>query len=427
MWFHSQIARARRKSFLPFDTGRSRQVGKFGWFMRTKNGMNRRLFLKWTNLVGLTAWFPSATQSGLVPMQTANATRPRDSSQSKELPSPETILLKDYRPTSIYKIPTTKIDKAKYPIIDMHSHPYAKTAQQIDEWIKNMDEVGVRKTIILTMATGAEFDDVYLKYSKYPDRFEVWCGLDLSAHDKPGFGTAAIKELERCRQVGARGVGELHDKGGGLSSGKSKAPGMHPDDTRMDALWERCADLGLPISLHVADPIWMYQKMDNTNDGLMNAYHWRLDNKSNIVGLSGMIDILEHTLVRHRRTTFIACHFANLDYDLARLGEMFERNPNLYADISARYAETAPIPRFASKFYEKYAERLVYGTDMGFDKPMYRVTFRVLESLDEHFYETEQFGYHWSLNGFGLSGDTLKRVYHANAAKLLALRADHTG
>jgi predicted TIM-barrel fold metal-dependent hydrolase len=101
---------------------------------------------------------------------------------------------------------------------------------------------------------------------------------------------------------------------------------------------------------------------------------------------------------------------------------VLDRNPNLYADISARYAETAPIPRFASQFYAKHADRLVYGTDMGFDKEMYRVTFRILESLDEHFYEFEQFSYHWALNGFGLSDEILKSVYHDNAAKLLAGR-----
>ena len=395
--------------------------------MGMKNEVNRRLFLKWANLVGLAAWFPAAAESSPIPMQDAKPAHPGEASQTKEVRSPETILLKDYRPKSIYKIPVTEIDKAKYPIIDMHSHPYAKTAQQIEEWVKTMDEVGVQKTVILTMAIGAEFDEIYRKYSKYPERFEMWCGLDLSGYNKPGFGPAAVKELERCRQAGARGVGEIHDKGSGLVAGKSKAPGMHPDDERMDAVWEKCGELGMPISLHVADPIWMYQKMDKTNDGLMNAYHWRLDNKPNIVDLPGMVDILERTASRHRKTTFVACHFANLDYDLARLGETFERNPNLYADISARYAETAPIPRFAAKFYEKYAGRLVYGTDMGFDKPMYRVTFRILESQDEHFYEIEQFDYHWSLNGFGLSDETLKQVYQGTATKLLGARSEHGG
>jgi predicted TIM-barrel fold metal-dependent hydrolase len=383
--------------------------------------MNRRSFLKLANLAGLAAGLPSSAAFG-VTAQEAKHDSTANAPDALKAGSPETILLKDYRPESIYKIPVTKIAKAKFPIIDMHSHPYAKTATAIEEWVKNMDEVGIEKTLILTMTTGAEFDEIYRKYAKYPDRFEMWCGFDFTGYDKPGFGPAAVKELERCRQAGARGVGEIHDKGQGLRSGKSKTAGMHPDDARMDSLWEKCGELGMPISLHVADPIWMYQKMDQHNDGLMNAYSWRLDNQPDIVGLSGMVDIFERTLARHRNTTFIACHFMNLDYDLGRLGEVLEQNPNLYADIAARYAETAPIPRFAAQFYEKHADRLVYGTDMGVNKSMYRVTFRILESLDEHFYETDQFSYHWSLNGFGLSDAILKQVYHDNAARLLASR-----
>ena len=135
-----------------------------------------------------------------------------------------------------------------------------------------------------------------------------------------------------------------------------------------------------------------------------------------------MIDILERTVKKHSNTTFMACHFANLDYDLARLGQVLERHPNLYADIAARYAETAPIPRFSAKFYAKYADRLLYGTDMGFEKEMYRVTFRVLETSDEHFYEHGMFGYHWSLNGFGLPDEILRKVYRTNAEKILNSR-----
>jgi predicted TIM-barrel fold metal-dependent hydrolase len=69
-------------------------------------------------------------------------------------------------------------------------------------------------------------------------------------------------------------------------------------------------------------------------------------------------------------------------------------------------------------FYEKYQDRLLYGTDMGFDPSMYRITFRILETEDEHFYETEQFGYHWALHGFGLPDDVLRKLYRDNAAKL---------
>ena len=374
--------------------------------------MNRRSFLKSANAAGLALALPSSTF----------AEETKSPSAPTAAPNPKAILLKDYRPRSIHKVPVTHIDKAKFPIIDMHSHPEPKTDAEINTWLKNMDAVGVEKTIVLTMTTGKPFDEINAKYSKHPDRFEIWCGLDFSGHNTSSFPDSAVKELARCHDAGAKGIGEIHDKGQGLRSGKSTAPGLHPDDPRVDAIWEKAAELRMPISLHVADPIWMYQPMDKHNDGLMNAYEWRLDNQPNIVKLPGMIDILERTATRHRNTTFVACHFANLDYDLAHLGEVFDRNPNLYADISARYAETAPIPRFAAQFYGKYSERLVYGTDMGYDTSMYRITFRILESQDEHFYEIDQFGYHWPLNGLGLSDEILQRVYHDNAAKLLRSR-----
>jgi uncharacterized protein len=383
--------------------------------------MKRRSFLK---TVGAASLAVGVTPAWSVP-HSADQQAPNSSSSDAQKPeqaSPEKILLKDYRPKSLYKIPITEVPKAKFPIIDMHSHAYAKTPEEIAEWVRNMDEVGIEKTILLTETSRQEFTDAQRKFAAYPGRFEIWCGFDYTGYDQPGFGPEAIRALERCHQAGAGGVGELHDKGKGLVSSSVNAFGMHPDDSRMDSLFERCGQLGLPVSIHVADPIWMYEPMDNTNDGLMNAFHWRLDNQPDIVGHSGMIDILERTVKKHSNTTFMACHFANLDYDLVRLGQVLERHPNLYADISARYAETAPIPRFAAKFYAKYADRLLYGTDMGFEKEMYRVTFRVLETWDEHFYEHEMFGYHWSLNGFGLPDEILRKVYRTNAEKILNSR-----
>ena len=334
---------------------------------------------------------------------------------------PPTLLLKDYDPVSLYKIPATDVKKAKFPAIDMHSHAYAKSDAEIKQWIENMNRVGIQKTVILTELAGPEFDEVYRKFAKYPDRFEVWCGLLFAGYDKPGYTEAAVKELVRCRQLGAKGVGELHDKGQGMAFGKTFAFGMHPDDPRLAPVFAKCGALGMPVSIHVADPIWMYQKMDRHNDGLMNAWEWRLDNQPNIVNLPGMVEHLERLVQKQRDTTFIACHLVNLDYDLDHLGEVLDRNPNLHADISARYAETAATPRAAAAFYAKHANRLVYGTDMGMTESMYRTTFRILESNDEHFY-SNLFGYHWYLNGFHLPDEVLRTVYQDNAATLLAKR-----
>jgi predicted TIM-barrel fold metal-dependent hydrolase len=343
---------------------------------------------------------------------------------AEEGPAPEKLLLKDFHPQSVYRVPQTNVFKARYPAIDMHAHVYARTPERVAEWVRLMDETGVQKVIILTMATGAQFDKIHALYAKYPDRFEVWCGFDYTGYDKPGFGPAAVQELERCYKAGARGVGELGDKGRGLFYCKPAARDMHLDDPRMDPLLEKCAELKMPVNIHVGDPYWMYLPMDAKNDGLMNAFSWRLDNQPGIVDLEGMVDILDRAVGRHPKTTFVACHFANCSYNLTRLGELFDKHPNLYADISARYAETAAIPRFAGQFYEKYQDRLVYGTDMSASGDTYRLTFRILESADEHFYAWSHSSYHWPLYGLALPDGVLAKVYRDNALKIIQTRPD---
>ena len=341
--------------------------------------------------------------------------------QQATAPGIDQLTLAHYRPVSVYHIPVTRIQKASFPVIDMHSHDYAESREEIDLWVETMKEAGIERTVILSKETGAGFDSVVSKYAGYPEQFEIWCGIDYTGYDTdPDWTRHAIEELERCHGLGAKGVGELGDKGEGLVySEPTKAYGLHMDDRALEPVWKRCAELGMPVNIHVAEPIWMYEPMDSTNDGLMNAWEWRVDmTKENRLNHQELMQTLENVVTRNPNTTFIACHFANCSYDLEILGAMLDRHPNLWADISARYAETAPIPRHVKAFYEKYQDRLLYGTDMGMDSQMYAVTFRILESEDEHFYETGQFGYHWALNGFGLPPGVLERVYKKNADKL---------
>ena len=331
---------------------------------------------------------------------------------------PDQVLLKDYQPRSIFKVPQTQVQKARYRIIDMHSHDYAPRGGGVDQWVRNMDAVGVEKTIILSGATGEKFNQVLARYKKYPDRFEVWCGLDFTGFDQLGYGPAALAELERCHKAGATGVGELVDKGRGFN-GKTNVAGMHPDDPRLDAIYEKCADLRMPLNIHVGEDKWMYEPMDASNDGLMNAWKWRVSHDPEVMQHEEVIDTLERAAKKHPRTLFIACHLANCCSDLNRLGAMFDRCPNLYADLGARYGEIAPIPRFASQFIQRYQDRLLYGTDAGTGVEMYRISFRLLETADEHFYPTYQ--YHWAWYGFALPDPTLEKIYRANAEKVLRL------
>lgn len=331
------------------------------------------------------------------------------------------ILLKNYRPVSIYHTPVTDIRKAAWPVIDMHSHDFAKTPEAILEWTKTMDAVGIKKTVILTYSSGAGFDSVVERYGKYPDHFMFYCGFDYTGFGKPGWIEHAIAELERCYKKGARGIGELGDKGEGeLYSKPTPGYGIHIDNPALKPLLQKCAELKMPVVIHVAEDQWMYEPADSTNDGLMNSAHWHVNmNKPGKLGHDELLAGLEAAVKDNPNTIFVACHFANSCSNLDVLGRMFDKYPNLYADIAARYAEVSPVPRYTAAFMTKYQDRLVYGTDMGDEAKMYRITFRILESADEHFYEKDQFSYHWPLYGLQLPAAVLKKVYAENAEKVI--------
>jgi uncharacterized protein len=332
----------------------------------------------------------------------------------------DTLKLKDYHPVSIYKIPQTTIEKAKYPVIDFHTHDDPKTDAEVDEWVATMNKAGIAKSMLLSYSTGAAFDSVVKKYARYKDRFDIWCGFDYTGYGQVGWEKHAVAELERCHKMGAKGVGELGDKGlGEFYSKAAPGYGLHIDDAQMKPLLGKCAQLHMPVSVHVAEDAWMYLPADADNDGLMNAGTWKVDmTKKGILNHDQLVATLEHAVRDNPATTFIACHLANCCSNLTMLGNLFDKYPNLYADIAARYGELAPVPRYTKAFIEKYADRIVYGTDMGNKKEMYQVTFRILESADEHFYDRERFDYHWPLHGLALSNNALKKIYSDNAKKI---------
>jgi uncharacterized protein len=328
------------------------------------------------------------------------------------------LKLSNYRPQSIYKVPVTNVARPKYKAIDMHTHVYGRNDKSIKQWLNVMDVCGIEKAIVLTGATGARFDSLLKLYTKYGDRFELWCGFDNTGYDKPGYGEAAVKELERCFKAGAKGVGELMYKGKGIPPSSSERSIMLPDDSREDLLFEKCAELGLPVNIHISEDKWMYEKIDSTNDGLLNAAKWQVKMENGGKSHEEMLTRLANTLKKHPKTLFVAAHLANCCADLTFLGNYFDKYPNLYADISARYGEIAPVPKFVHDFIEKYQDRIVYGTDMTFSERIYKVTFRILETADEHFYEIDLFNYHWPLYGLALSDKTLKKLYKDNSIKI---------
>lgn len=332
----------------------------------------------------------------------------------------EELLLKDYRPVSVFNVPQNYVEKAKYPVIDLHSHNYARDREEVRRWVETMDAAGVEVTHVLSNSRGTSLEETIGKYSEFPDRFKVWCSLDYTGFDRPDWEERAVATLVRHHEMGAVGIGEMGDKGlGDLYAVPTKGAGIHFDNPRMKVIYEKCAELGMPLSIHMADPIWMYLPIDERNDGLMNARKWMVDTT-----VEGCLDYDEvilsfiNAVEQNPNTTFIACHYLNMSHDLPRLAAIMDKYPNLYLDISARVSESGATPRATREFIIKYADRLVFGTDNGMGANMYRTVYRQLETADEHII-TNGNSYYWPVSGFYLPDDVLRKIYRDNALKIL--------
>jgi predicted TIM-barrel fold metal-dependent hydrolase len=335
------------------------------------------------------------------------------------------VLLKDYDPVPTLKVPETLVSKAKFPAIDVHVHPAARTPQQVAEWVKIMDEVGVETVILMTGAVGQDFDrlaDLYLK--PFPTRFQLYCGIDTRNLDMeaPDYPQKVAAELERCYRRGARGVGEVTDKGRGFGSGtfadastlKARDKRLHVDDRRLDLFWQKCAELKIPVNLHIADHPSAWTPPDRHQERTPNFQVYN-QYGMDVPSHAEMISRFHTTLERHSKTTFVAVHFSNLGHDFAQLGRAFDRFPNLYVDLSARDYEFGRQPFTAPAFFARYKDRILYGSDRQPGADMWRHWWRILETRDE-FIKGPSW---WRLYGMGLSDDVLEAVYRGNAKRLL--------
>ena len=337
----------------------------------------------------------------------------------------DSVLVKDYNPDSSLVAPETHLPKARFPAIDVHAHVYANTPDEVAAWVRVMDEVGVETTLILTGATGERFDrlvDLYLK--PYPGRFQLYCGIDTNNYEAPDYPERAVRELVRCYNKGARGVGEITDKGSGLGRNTgfpgSQAPPaprdkrLHHDDGRLDPFWKKCAELKIPVNIHIADHPSAWRPPDAHQERVPRYQVYNQYGKD-VLSYDELLSHRDRLLDKHPKTTFIFCHLSNQGNNLAEAAKVLDKFPNLYLDISARHYELGRQPRAAAKFVTRYKDRLLYGTDLGREKSMYLAWWRLLETADE--YMPGPAG--WRLYGLELPAPVLESLYRLNAMKIL--------
>lgn len=358
-----------------------------------------------------------AAAAGIVAARgTAARTPPQGVAAARSGPMDQ-ILLKDYRPETSLLVPQTHVAKARFAAIDVHSHTYARTAEEIAQWVRTMDTVGVERTVLLTGATGERFDSLVEAFVRpYPSRFQVYCGIETADAEASDYSRRAVAELERCYKRGARGVGEVTDKGSGLTRGERlpRNRRLHVDDDRLDPFWSRCGELNVPINLHIADHPSCWRAPDERQER-SPAFQQFNQFGDDVPSYEELLEKRDRLLSKHPKTTFIACHLSNQGNDLASLSKVLDRFPNLYVDISARDYEVGRQPRTAAKFLAQYKDRVLFGTDQGLEQRMYEAWWRLFETADEFIPGSNW----WRHYGLELPDSVLEPMYRENARKLL--------
>jgi predicted TIM-barrel fold metal-dependent hydrolase len=324
------------------------------------------------------------------------------------------------RMNSTLVVPRTEVTRFRYPVIDAHSHDsYAATPEEVAAWVQLQKKVDVEKCFIFTGKSGVEFRAVAARYaSAYPGRFLMFAGISAEGIDSPGYGSMLRERLRADVSAGARGLGELTDKGMGLVHVGAKS--YYIDDPIFDALWEEAGKLGVPVFVHIAEPAAFYQPADERNE-LRRSQNWSLYNKGT-PGFEDMEARFYKVIARHPRTRFVAVHAFNLSNDLGRVGALLDKYPNVQVDFAARMWELARQPFSARRFFIKYSDRILFGTDNDPTLAMYLAHVRQLETEDEWFWPADSEW--WRGYGMHLPEDVLRKIYRDNALRLLRKRLD---
>ena len=350
--------------------------------------------------------------------QTPGQIRPRPAEgRQPEWPPPS---IREYQPHSTLVVPQHPVPRAKFPVIDIHSHqPTPISPEQYEKVVKAMDENNIRLIVNLSGSWGDRLRQglAAIKNSPYPDRMVLFANINFSDVG-PGFGQRAAKQLEDDIKAGA--VGLKIFKNLGLRVHKTDGSRLKVDDPELDPIWEKCADLNVPVLLHIADPQEFFEPIDYHNERWLELALYpdrRYQDRTKFPSFAELVAERDNMFARHPRTRFILAHFGWHANDLARLGRLLDRLPNVYPEVAAVLYDFGRQPRAARAFFLKYQDRILFGKD-SFQPDEYPYYWRTFETDDEYFDYYRDYHAFWKLYGLELPDDVLKKLYYKNALKL---------
>jgi predicted TIM-barrel fold metal-dependent hydrolase len=367
----------------------------------------------------------------------------------------EDLLLQDFRPKSTLHVPETRVETPRYPVIDVHTHMSfvarsdygAGPGEDVvftttpEKALEVMDRKGVKAMLNLTGGVGKGLDKTIAAWDRaHPGRFFTCVQSRFEDLLEPNYPQMQADDIEAAARAGAKGLKILKALGLNLREQITEGPLVKVDDQRFDPMWEACAAHDLPVAIHVADPEAFFLPIDCTNerwDELGHHPDWSFYGRD-FPSFQEIMEARDRVYARHPRTQFLSLHFGHDAENLAFVGESLDKFPNMTVELGARIGELGRQPRTARRFFERYQDRILFGTDavpppegeqypqQVFKDELYEIYYRFLETEDEYFdyapAEIPPQG-RWRIYGLGLPEGILKKVYHDNAARLLGIES----
>ncbi len=331
-----------------------------------------------------------------------------------------------YDPPSTLVVPEHPKTRSKFPFVDIHNHQWRLGEGDLSKLLGEMDSLNMQVLVNLSGRGGAALKQMTdnITAQGYQDRFVIFTNINIQSIDEPDWSEETVKQIEFDVANGAKGLKIYKSQG---MSNKDKDGNRIPiNDPRIDPVWAKCGELGIPVLIHSADPRPFWAPHDSLNERWLELKlrPGRKRDANNPAPWEQIIAEQHDIFKKHPNTTFINAHFGWYANDLAHLGELLDSIPNMNVEFGAVIAELGRQPRAASRFFDKYQDRILFGKDSYRPKEYYTY-FRVLETEDEYFPYYKRYHAFWKMYGLGLSDEILKKIYYKNAARLLNLDLSH--
>jgi predicted TIM-barrel fold metal-dependent hydrolase len=332
-----------------------------------------------------------------------------------------TLPLSDFRPRPMLVTTEHQVERPRFPAIDYHNH---LDSMEPDEVLRVMDACEIERCVNITMRVGDEAFAMMEKFHRAePRRFATIGWMDWSGIGRASFVRETCDWLERLVERGAVGVKIWKDLG--LTVRDAAGELVRIDDERLAPIFEKAAELGTPVMFHTADPDAFFLPIDEYNERYEElAAHPDWSFFGSHYAKAELLDQRDRVFARHPKTTFVGAHVGGCSENLARAAKMLEEHPNVHVDISARASELGRQPYTAREFFLRYADRILFGSDLLPEETMYRLYFRFLETADEYFEYPSHASRQgrWNIYGLNLPDEVLRKVYRENALRLLGAK-----